>query len=141
MRVDDAWIPKREAIMSDMGIFRTSIEIAAIERPDLRATLPDVMVDTGSEYSWLPSDVLTKLGIAPVRVDRFRTADGRIVECEVGFGMISTGGRTAPTVVGFAGADDMVLLGAHALEGLSLRIDLVLRELVPSGAHPAASAA
>jgi hypothetical protein len=33
------------------------------------------------------------------------------------------------------------LLGAHALEGLNLGVDLVLRELVPARAHPAASAA
>jgi predicted aspartyl protease len=127
--------------MTDMGIFRTTIEIAALDRPDARALLHDVMVDTGSEYSWLPAELLADLGIAPVRIDRFKTADGRMVEREIGFGMISAGGRTAPTVLGFSGAEDMILLGAHALEGLNLRVDLVLRELVPAGAHPAASAA
>jgi predicted aspartyl protease len=127
--------------MTDMGILRTTIEVAALDRPEAHATLYDVMVDTGSEYSWLPAELLAELGIVPVRIDRFKTADGRMMDRAVGFGMISAGGRTAPTVVGFAGPDDMLLLGAHALEGLNLRVDLVLRELVPAGAHPAASAA
>jgi hypothetical protein len=96
---------------------------------------------TGSEYSWLPAELLAELGIIPVRVDRFKSADGRLMDRAVGFGMISAAGRTAPTVVGFGGPDDMVLLGAHALAGLSLRVDLDLRELVPASAHPAASAA
>lgn len=37
--------------------------------------------------------------------------------------------------------DDMVLLGAHGLEGLNLRIDLGRRELVPAGPVPVAAAA
>jgi hypothetical protein len=40
--------------MTDMGIFRTTI---AIENPSRRGTfceIPDVMVDTGSEYTWVP---------------------------------------------------------------------------------------
>jgi len=127
--------------MTDMGILRTTIEIAAVDRPEVRAAIHDIMVDTGSEYSWLPAELLAELGITPVRIDRFKTADGRMMDRAVGFGMISTAGRTAPTVVGFGGPDDMVLLGAHALEGLNLRVDLVLRELVPAGAHPAACAA
>lgn len=33
----------------------------------------------------------------------------------------------------------MVLLGAHGLEGLNLRVDLGRKELVPAGPVPAAS--
>jgi hypothetical protein len=34
-----------------------------------------------------------------------------------------------------------VLLGAHGIEGLGLKVDLTRRELVPAGPFPAAAAA
>jgi predicted aspartyl protease len=97
------------------------------------------MVDTGSEYNWIPSNVLLDLGIAPARVERFETADGRVLEREIGFAMIYAGGRSSPTIVVFAGDDDLTLLGAFGLEGLNLRIDLGRKELVPAGPVPVAA--
>jgi hypothetical protein len=41
----------------------------------------------------------------------------------------------------FAEPGDMVLLGAHGLEGLNLRVDLGRNELVPAGPVPVAAAA
>jgi predicted aspartyl protease len=99
------------------------------------------MVDTGSEYNWIPSEVLIELGVAPVRIDRFETADGRILEREVGFALLYAGGRTTAAAVVFARTGDMVLLGAHGLEGLNLRVDLARKELIPAGPVPAAFAA
>jgi predicted aspartyl protease len=126
--------------MSDMGIFRTTLSVAALHAPDEPHNLHEVMVDTGSEYSWVPSEVLAALGVAPVRIDRFETADGRVLERPVGFALIYAGGRSAPTIVVFADADDLTLLGAHGLEGLNLRVDLWRNELVPAGPVPAAAA-
>ena len=126
-------------MIDDMGIFRTSIEIAPLSEPERRRALHDVMVDTGAEYSWIPAAELIEIGIAPVRIDRFETADGRVLEREVGFAMLYASGRSAPTIVVFAGPEDMVLLGAFGLEGLNLRVDLGRKELVPSGPVPAAA--
>jgi predicted aspartyl protease len=128
-------------MVDDMGIFRTRMGVAALSSPENVFQFDDVMVDTGSEYNWIPRDVLLELGIAPVRIDRFETADGRILEREVGFGLLYAGGRSTATVVVFAGDDDMVLLGAIGLEGLNLRVDLMRRALVPAGPLPAARVA
>jgi predicted aspartyl protease len=125
--------------MADMGIFRTTIEVAALDRPDRRALLHDVMVDTGSEYNWAPSELLATLGIVPVRIERFESADGRILERPIGFAMITAGGRSSPTIFAFGETGDMTLLGAFGLEGLNLRVDLGRRELVPAGPVPAAA--
>lgn len=125
-------------MLDDMGIFRTTIAVAALSAPDERHVLSEVMVDTGSEYSWIPAATLHELGIAPVRIDRFETADGRVLEREIGFAMLFAGGRATPTIVVFAGPDDLVLLGAISLEGLNLRVDLGRKELVPAGPVPAA---
>jgi predicted aspartyl protease len=127
-------------MIDDMGIFRTTIGVAEITRPDRRRELAEVMVDTGSEYNWIPREVLEELGVLPERVDRFETADGRILEREVGFARIYAGGRSATAAVVFAREGDMVLLGAHGLDGLNLRVDLVRKELVPAGPVPAAAA-
>jgi predicted aspartyl protease len=128
-------------MIDDMGIFRTTLGISALASPERRRDLLDVMVDTGSEYNWIPSEVLVDLGVSPVRVDRFETADGRVLEREVGFALVYAGGRSAAAAVVFAAEGDMVLLGAHGLEGLNLRVDLGRKELVPAGPVPAAAAA
>jgi predicted aspartyl protease len=126
-------------MIDDMRIFRTTIAVAALTTPDDRRELTDVMVDTGSEYNWIQAEILADLGVAPVRVDRFDTADGRILEREIGFALIYAAGRSAPAVVVFAEPGDLVLLGAHGLEGLNLRVDLGRKELVPAGPVPAAA--
>ncbi len=124
-----------------MGIFRTTLSLAACGTPDQRRDLFDVMVDSGSEYNWMPSAVLLELGVSPVRVDRFETADGRVLEREVGFALLYAAGRSTATVVVFAQDGDMVLLGAIGLEGMNLRVDLMRRELILAGPVPVAAAA
>ena len=128
-------------MIDNMGIFRTAIEISSTMNPENRASIPDVMVDTGSEYNWIPEDLLAELGIAPVRVDRFETADGRIIERPIGFALIFAGGRSAATIVVFAQPGEMTRLGAIGLEGMNLRVDLARRELIPAGPVPVAAAA
>ena len=128
-------------MLDDMGIFRTNIAVAHVARPGERRELRDVMVDTGSEYNWIPYSVLEALRVEPVRIDRFETADGRILERAVGFALISAAGRSMGSVVVFAEPGDMTLLGAIGLESLNLKLDLARRELVPAGPMPVAAAA
>jgi predicted aspartyl protease len=128
-------------MIDDMGIFRTSIELSSIVNPDRRVTIADVMVDTGSEYNWFPEEVLAELGVTRVRVDRFETADGRILERAVGFALIFASGRSTATVVVFAGPGEMTFLGAIELEGMNLRVNLARRELIPAGPVPVDAAA
>jgi len=128
-------------MIDEMGIFRTTVGVASLSDPHRRVDVAHMMVDTGSEYTWIAEERLAQLGVSPVRIDRFETADGRILERHVGFAMLHAAGRSAPSVVVFAQPGDMVLLGAHGLEGLNLRIDLGRKELVPAGPVPAAAVA
>ena len=125
-------------MIDDMGIFRTTVTIENPARPGVRSDVPNVMVDTGSEYTWMPRTVLEALGLLPIRTVRFVTADGRQIERAVCFGNVYAGGSSAPDILVFADAGDMVLLGAHALEGMNLRIDILAKQLVPAGPVPAA---
>ena len=127
-------------MIDDMGIFRTTIAVENPTRPGVRIDVASVMVDTGSEYTWLPRAVLETLGLTPTRTVRFITADGRQVERAVSFGNLYAGGSSAPDILVFAEVGDMVLLGARALEGMNLRIDMLAKQLVPAGPVPAAAA-
>ena len=119
--------------MTDMGTFRTTILVESIERRGDTRTVEDALVDTGSEYTWVPRDVLESLGIGPERTQRFIVADGRTLERYIGFAIVHAGGTSAPDLVVFADAGDMILLGAHSLEGLNLRVDALRKQLVPAG--------
>ena len=126
--------------MSDMGIFRTTIAISRDFPATRLRSLDNVMVDTGAEYSWIPAAVLGELGIARVKVRRFITADGRVVERSAGYGFVHAAGEASPTVLIFGEAGDQTLLGAHGLEGMNLRVDLVAKRLIAAGPIPAAAA-
>lgn len=119
--------------MTDMGTFRTPILIENAERRGETRTVDGAVVDTGSEFTWVPSDVLESLGIRVERTQRFILADGRTLERSMGFAIVHAVGTNAPDLVVFAQPDDMVILGAHSLEGMNLRVDALRKQLVPAG--------
>ena len=127
--------------MTDMGILRTTVAVESHTRRGETIDLPETMVDTGSEYTWVPRVVLERLGIAPERIERFVTADGRVIARELGYAIVHAGGTRTSDEVVFADVGDMTLLGAHTLEGMNLRVDLKHKRLVPAGPVSAASTA
>ncbi len=120
-------------MMSDMGTFRTTILLESAERRGEMRTVEDALVDTGSEYTWVPRDVLESLGIRPERTQRFIVADGRTFERPLGFAIVHAAGTNAPDLVVFAEPGDLVILGAHSLEGMNLRVDALRKQLMPAG--------
>jgi clan AA aspartic protease len=119
--------------MADMGTFRTTILIENAERRGEMRTVDDALVDTGSEYTWVPADLLKSLGIRPEHTQRFVVADGRQLERQVGIAIVHAAGAKAPDFVVFAEPGDMILLGARSLEGLNVRVDAQRKQLVPAG--------
>jgi predicted aspartyl protease len=119
--------------MVDMGSFRVTIVIENAARRGEKRSLTDVLVDTGSEFTWVPRPLLEALGIAPERAEHFVVADGRALTREIGFGIIHVGEWSTADDVVFAEPGDLILLGARSLEGLNLRIDPRRRKLVPAG--------
>ncbi len=119
--------------MHDVGVFRTTIEIQNWELRGPRRALPGTLVDTGSEYTWIPRRVLEELGIRAQRTQAFQVADGRRIERDIGYALVRAGGMEAPDLIVFAEPGDMTLLGAHSLEGLNLKIDPIRKELIPAG--------
>jgi predicted aspartyl protease len=119
-------------MMDLMGLFRVQIAVAPMEG-GVSVSIPDALVDTGSEYTWVPRAALTAAGILPRRTQSFIVADGRRLEREIGYALVRAAGAEAPDLVVFAEPGDLVLLGVHSLEGLNLKVDPVRKELIPAG--------
>jgi predicted aspartyl protease len=126
--------------MTDMGILRVTAGVETHANRGKVHQIEGVMVGTGSEYTWLPRALLEQLGVPVERTLRFVTADGRVIEREMGYAIVHAGGTAITDPVIFAGEGDMILLGAHTVEGMNLRIELATKQLVPAGPVPAAAA-
>jgi predicted aspartyl protease len=139
-RNDDEGLRKGPTI-TDMGLFYTS---CGVENPLRRGTihpLDQVLVDTGSELSWLPGHVLEALGIArEKRAERFVSASGAVLEREIGFAIVHAAGKYTVDEVVFGEPGDLVLLGARTIEGMNLRVDLPNKRFVAGGPILAAPA-
>ena len=127
--------------MTDMGTFRTDVEIENTARPGQRRLLRAVLVDTGAELSWFPGDILESLGVARIKVWHFRQADGSVLSRWTGAVSVYVAETWTADEVVFGEPGDLVLLGARSLEGLNLRIEPVGKRLVDAGPAPAAAAA
>ncbi len=125
--------------MAEMGIFRTTIGIENISQRGRIQELPETLVDTGSEFTWVPRGVLESLGIKPERRRGFIVADGRRIDRDIGYAIVHAGGVGTADDVVFAEPDDLVLLGVRSLEGLNLKVDVVAKRLIEAGPVLAAS--
>src|SRR5687767_13864866 len=126
--------------MSDMGTFRTTLEIENPVKPGPRRTVSNVLVDTGSELSWIPAVVLESLGIERYERWRFRQANGTVLERWVGPAFVHAAGRRAADEIVFGEPGDLGLLGSRSFEGLNLRVETTTKQLVDAGPLPAAVA-
>ena len=88
-----------------------------------RAKELDLLVDTGSTFTWIASRLLAELGIVPTRERSFVTIEGRNVKRSIGEAVLEYEGESATTIVVFAKEQDEQVLGVYALEGLGLEVD------------------
>lgn len=125
--------------MLSMGTFYTSATISNHARRERSARIPKMLVDTGSEYTWVPEPVLHKIGVAQEKKDlTFLMANGQLITRSVGFAIIRVDDTYTIDEVVFAQPGDLTLLGARTLEGLNLRVDSRSKKLVAGGPLPAA---
>lgn len=122
-----------------MGTFSTPCRLANIADRSRSFDIDQVMVDTGSEYTWAPAALLEQIGVAQEKKDlAFVMANGQQVTRSVGFAIVEAGGNFTVDEVVFAEPGDLLLLGARSLEGLNLVVDPGRKRLVAAGPLPAA---
>jgi predicted aspartyl protease len=122
-----------------MGTFYAKCKIENPVERTRSAVLDKMLVDTGSEITWVPGKILERVGIQREKKDvSFVLANGETVTRSVGFAIIRLDKYFTVDEVVFAEPGDLHLLGARTLEGLNLTIDPARRRLVAAGPLPAA---
>jgi predicted aspartyl protease len=122
-----------------MGTFHIACKIENHRDRTKAVRIPKLLVDTGSEHTWVPAATLEKIGVVREKKDvRFIMANGEVITRSVGFAILRVGNNFTIDEVVFAEPGDLALLGARTLEGLNLTVDSARRKLVAAGPVPAA---
>lgn len=122
-----------------MGTFHIGCRVENHIDRNKGVRIAKALVDTGSEYTWIPGAKLENIGVVREKKDlRFVMANGDIVTRSVGFAILRVGNAFTIDEVVFAEPGDQVLLGARTLEGLNFTVDSARKKLVAAGPLPAA---
>jgi predicted aspartyl protease len=124
-----------------MGTFYTRCRVENITDRSRSAVVSKLLVDNGSDYTWIPATTLSKLDVAKEKKDvLFIMANGQHITRSVGFAIIRLDKFFTVDEVVFAEKGDLAILGARTLEGLNLAVDSKRKQLVAAGPHLAAAA-
>ena len=113
-----------------MGYVKIKAKVRNIYKPKEEAEL-ELLADTGAIYTIIQRKQLQNLNIKPRGKRRFKTADGRTIEREVGIAEIEIQGQTTHSIIVFGEQKDTQVLGVTTLEELGLQVDPVTGELKP----------
>lgn len=123
-----------------MGTFYTRCKVENIVDRKKSAIIPKLLVDTGSDYTWIPAAALAKLDIDREKKDvPIVMANGQQITRSVGFAIIRVDKVFTVDEVVFAEKGDLAILGARTLEGLNLAVDSKRKKLVVAGPYLAAT--
>lgn len=115
-----------------MSIFRYPLQVGDSE--GLHFFELEALVDTGATFMVVPAGVLDRLGVQRERRLRFRSADDRVIERDVGETYVRLDGQTLRTLVVFGDEGATSLLGVYTLERALLAVDPVGQRLIPTDA-------
>lgn len=125
-----------------MGTFYVGCRIDNHVDRTKSARVSRLLVDTGSEFTWISEKTLSKIGVVPEKKDvPFVMANGQNITRTIGFAIIHVNRAFTVDEVVFARKGDMQLLGTRTLEGLNLRVDSREKKLVAAGPVSAATVA
>jgi predicted aspartyl protease len=113
-----------------MRLFR--VNVIAVNIADQQRTSPPIqaLVDSGSELTWLPADVLSAIGVTPTRKRTFKTDTGQTVQRSVGYAILRSEGYETIDEAVFAEPGDATLLGVRTLEGFGVMVDYIAHRFV-----------
>ncbi len=107
-----------------MGTFYVKGRIEHMVRRGKSVDLPQMLVDTGSEHTWVPAKLLEKIGVKREKKDlSFQMANGQLITRNIGFAIVRCGEHFTIDEVVFAEDGDLPLFGARSLEGMNLAVD------------------
>ena len=122
-----------------MGVFYTDCTIENLTSPDKFARIEELLVDTGSEFTWVPAQILNEVDVRIRKRDvQFVMANGQVITRDVGYAILRVNGFETVDEIVFAENGDMKLLGSRTLEGFGAVVDARQKRLVAAGPQPAA---
>ena len=113
-----------------MSAFRLNLLVRNPLQEARRAGPVDCLVDTGSELSWLPKEILQQIGVEARKTRQFKMADGQILTRSVGYAILQCGEFETTDEVVYAEPGDIKLLGVRTLEGFGVMADPIGHRLV-----------
>ena len=113
-----------------MSMFKVSVVARNTKDESFVSPPTEALVDTGSELTWLPKDLLAGIKIAPQRKRSFTTATKQLVTRDTGYAIVSAEGFETVDEVVFAEPGDMTLLGVRTLEGFGVMVDNIAHRFV-----------
>ena len=117
-----------------MGTFRVDCKVENIVNRSKSATVDRLLVDTGSDYTWIPAKTLETIAVKREKKDiKMTMANGQEITRSIGFAIIRSNGFFTVDEVVFAEPGDLALLGARTLEGFNARVDSKNKKLVAAG--------
>ena len=122
-----------------MSAFTVGLVARNIRDENISTPIVEALVDSGSELSWLPGELLRAAGIEPRKKLTFQTATGETTDRDVGFAVLAAEGHETPDEVVFAQPGDLTLLGVRTIEGFAVVVDYIGRRFVPRTLLVAAS--
>lgn len=112
-----------------MGMFDVKVKLTNLSDA-ARTHEVSLLVDTGATLSWIPREILEKLGALPLSRLPFSLADGRTLERDTTAVLLTIDGRKGAVPVAFGEPGEEAVLGATALETLGLMADPVGKKFV-----------
>ncbi len=112
-----------------MGTFSVNIEIGNPEGTSFETL--EALVDTGASFTWVPRELLQRLGVPVQARWEFELANGQVIEREIAQTWVRYNGDAHITFVVFGDEGSSPLLGAYTLEGFRLAADPLNGRLVP----------
>jgi predicted aspartyl protease len=101
-----------------VGNFYVDCEIVNVRSAKKTAKVSQLLVDTGSECSWISQEVLKPIGAKVEKKDMvFQMANGKTITRSIGYAILRAEGFETIDEVVFAEPGDYQLLGARTLEG------------------------
>jgi|SRR5579872_1930844 len=117
-----------------MGTFYVGCKVENHKDPKRSAVVQKLLVETGSEFTWLPEAVLNRIGVEPVKKDlQIQMANGQIITRSVGYAALRVDQFEAIDEVVFAQKGDLNLLGSRTLQGMNIHVDARRKRIVAAG--------
>lgn len=124
-----------------MGVFTVSCEVPSLLPGSRAIPVEGLLVDSGSELSWIPASALAEAGVTLAKRDeQFCMANGHTITRSIGYALLRVGGFETVDEVVFGQSGDLPLHGARTLEGFGAVVDARHERLVAAGPRFVAAA-